>query len=407
MLLKLAARNLARNLRRTLITVTAIGFGLGLMVWVVNLQNWQHNDLITQAIGTLAGDAVVQAEGYQDEPEADRVVVDSTAIAQTLTELFPDGTVTTRLRASGVLMSAANTVGVGLQGVDPEPEAVISPLDDKLVEGEWLDDDLRGILVGRLLADKLDVDVGNKLVFMGQTDGEMASRLFRVKGIFRTGGPELDGFVAVANVDAVQELYDARDPASQVAVHLEDHDAAPEAAAAIQAAVDGTGLEILPWREAIPQIVGFVELDKKSNDVIWFIIGIMVAAGVLNTVLMSVLERTRELGVMISVGMRPRELAKMVALEGLLLGLIGAAAGLALGALFTWPTATYGLDFSSQMGEGMETVGVTVETVFYATWNWPRVGAYLVAGVLFTVLASAWPAWRVSRLRPVDAMRHT
>ena len=403
MLWKLALRNLRRNARRTAITVSAISCGLAIMIWTINLQTWQYESMMDQAISTMAGDAVIQAIGYQEEPKPELVVTSATDIASTLTGMFPDATVTRRVRASGVLMSATNTVGVGLQGIDPAAEALVVDLDDKVVEGTWLDDDDKGILLGVTLAEKLGLKVGHKVVFMGQTDGEMASRLFRLKGTFRTGGSELDGFVAFAPINALQELYDAEDVASQVAVHLQDHALAFNAVHDIKAAVDGTGLEILPWDEAVPQIVGFIEMDRKSSDVLFMIIGVMVAAGVLNTVLMSVMERVREFGVMLSVGMR---LAKMVLAEGLFLGLIGAAVGTVLGLALTWPTKEYGLDLSEQYGDAMESGGVLMSTVMYAEYNPERMALYIALTVVFTVVASAWPAWRIMRMRPVDAMRH-
>jgi ABC-type lipoprotein release transport system permease subunit len=405
MLWKLAARNLVRNSRRTVITVAAIGLGLGLMIWTVNLQSWQHNDLTSKSIRALAGDAVVQAVGYRQDPAADKVVTGASVIAEAMRAQFPEATVTRRVQISGVLMSATNTVGVGLQGVEPVPEAVINDLDEKLIEGTWLDDDDRGLLVGKKLAEKLDLKLGEKIVFMGQADGEMGSRLFRVKGIFRTGGPELDSFVALAHVRAVQELYVAQDVATQVALHLEDHAEAEAATERVRGLVSQEGVEVLTWRQAIPQIVQFIELDRRSNDIIWSVIGVMVAAGVLNTVLMSVMERVREFGVMMSIGMRPEALARMVLAEGVLIGLIGSAMGLLLGGLATWATATWGLDLSGNYGEAMETAGVTMSTVFYAEFNWSRMSAYLVAAIVFTALAAAWPAWRVSRMQPVDAMR--
>jgi ABC-type lipoprotein release transport system permease subunit len=406
MIWKLAARNLVRNLRRTLITVAAIGLGLGLMIWTVNLQAWQHNDITSRSIRALAGDAVVQAEGYRKDPDAAKVVVGSGAVATAISELFPDAIVTRRLQISGVLMSANNTVGVGLQGVLPGPEAEVNDLDERIVEGTWVDDDPRGIVLGKTLAEKLAIKLGDKVVFMGQADGEMGSTLFRVKGIFRTGGVSVDGFVALANLEAVQGLYTAEDPASQVALHLEDHELAAAATEAVRGVAAAEGREVLDWRAALPQIVSFIEMDRRSNDLIWMVVGVMVAVGVLNTVLMSVMERVREFGVMMSVGMQPQSLARMVMAEGVLLGLIGAAVGLTIGSFTTWLTATYGLDLSASFGESLETGGVAMPTVFYSEFNGPRVAIYLVAAVVFTGLAALWPAWRVSRMQPVDAMRH-
>ena len=127
--------------------------------------------------------------------------------------------------------------------------------------------------------------------------------------------------------------------------------------------------------------------------------------GVLNTVLMSVMERTREFGVLMAIGMRPRKLAVMVLCEGLVLGVISAIAGLALGALFTWPTVVYGIDYTAYMGETTEFAGVAISSVIRAAWDFPRMAGYACFAVIFTGITAAWPAWQVSRLTPMDALR--
>jgi ABC-type antimicrobial peptide transport system permease subunit len=127
--------------------------------------------------------------------------------------------------------------------------------------------------------------------------------------------------------------------------------------------------------------------------------------GVLNTVLMSVLERTRELGVLMAIGMRKRKIALMVLAEGMFLGIIGTIGGLLLGFIPSYYTVVHGLDFTAWMGESFETNGIAMSAIIHGGWNAPRVGTYALGAVIFTILAALYPAWRVTRLQPVDAMR--
>ena len=137
------------------------------------------------------------------------------------------------------------------------------------------------------------------------------------------------------------------------------------------------------------------------------IIGLIVAMGVLNTVLMSALERTREFGVMLAIGMRPRRVAQIVLLEGLVLGALGALVGVAFGLLITWPTVVYGLDFGAMMGgESMDAGGVVIDSVIRAGWDIKRMSVTAVMAVLVTIASAAWPAYHVARLQPVDALKH-
>jgi len=152
--------------------------------------------------------------------------------------------------------------------------------------------------------------------------------------------------------------------------------------------------------------MGMIAVDKQSNDAIMMILGIIVALGVLNAILMSTLERTREFGVMMAVGMPARRVAALVLTEGALLGVFGMAFGVLLG---MWPSLYLietGLDMRASMGETYEVGGIAVSALIKGAWDVPRISQYAIGVVLFTILAAAWPAWRVSRLTPVDAMRH-
>ncbi len=405
----LALRNLFRNGRRTLITLAAVAFGLVAIHFTITLQTGQYDAMITKGVSTLAGHVVVQADGYQEERDSDLVVSDAQAIEASLRETFPDAVIAPRIMLGGLLNSPTNSIGVALQAVAPEAEAKVQELDDKLVEGEWLSDD-RGVLVGAAMAKSLGVSVGDKVVYMGQhgESSEMASRMLRVRGIFRTGAAEMDGFVAMVPIAAARDLLGGVDVAHQITVHLDNPEgarAATDRAAALLA--DRDGLDILHWSEAIPELYALIEVDRASGDVGLVILGIIVAMGVLNTVLMSALERTREFGVMAALGMKPLQLGRLILIEGLLLGAIGSAAGFVLGLAASYPLVEYGIDFGALTGtDTIESAGVAIDAVMYGDYNFLRMGNYTLGAIALTTLAALYPAYYVARLKPVTAMRH-
>lgn len=406
----LALRNLFRNRRRTLLTVLGIGFGLGMVEVTIALQAGQYADLLRNGVSSLAGHVVVQARGWQAEREEKLVLDGAGALTEALRRDNPAATVTPRLLLGGLLTSPRGSVGAALTGIDGQAEAVVQTIDDQVKEGTWLDGDARGIVVGQKLAETLGVGVGDKVVWMGQHGDatEVTSRLFRVKGVFRTGAAELDGFVTFAELPAVQEVYGRPDVAHQIAVHLTDPRATDAVLAATRASIgERADLDVLPWRQAVPELVAMIAIDKTSNDIIMFVIGTIVAMGALNTVLMSAMERTREFGVMLSLGLRPLQLGRLILTEGFLLGGLGALAGLALGAALTWPLVVWGLDYRDVLGETYETGGVVVSGIIKGRWDPARGLTYAGIGVGMATLAAAYPAWFVTRLRPVDAMRHT
>lgn len=406
----LAARNLLRNKRRSLLTVAGIGFGLGMVEVAISLQAGQYAELLENGISSLAGHVVVQAEGWQEDRDEELVFTGAGAVVDELRRTVPDATVTPRLLLGGLLTSPRGSVGAALTGVDGAAEGAVQTIDGQVKVGTWLDGDARGIVVGQKLAESLQVDVGDKVVWMGQhgDQTEVTSRMFRVKGIFRTGAPELDGFVTFAELPAVQEVYGTPDVAHQIAVHLAEPGRTPEALAAGRSAVGGReGVVVLPWDAAVPQVVAMIAIDRTSNDIIMFVIGTIVSMGALNTVLMSAMERTREFGVMLALGLRPSQLGRLILTEGALLGAAGAVAGLAFGAALSWPLVTWGLDYRDVLGETYETGGVVVSGIVRGRWNLPRGLGYASIAVVMATLAATYPAWFVTRLQPVDAMRHT
>lgn len=403
--LSLAFRNLLRNPRRTGLTAAAIAFGLALMLFNITLATGSYRAMLDAGISTLAGHVVLEHPKYGKEAELEQLVPDASQKVAAIQQRLPDARITPRIQLGGLLNSPTSSVGTGLRGMVPSVDGPISQLSDKVVAGAWLaDDDDRGIVLGASLAEQLSVEVGDKVVFMGQGLGDdVESRLFRVRALFETGSAEQDGFVAVATVAAVQELVGREDAVHQIAVHLAQPERADTVAAELQDLADPE-TKVMAWRDAIPGLVGMIAADRVSNDFLMAIIGLIVAMGVLNTVLMSVLERTREFGVLLAVGMRPRRVAALVLTEGLLLGLLGAALGAILGVAVSWPLVTYGLDMREMMGETMSTEGITISTLIMGAWDVPRMLQYLAMGALFTVLAAVYPAWHISRLTPVEAM---
>ena len=407
LLIKLALRNLRRNLRRTIITLLAIAVGLVVMMLGLCLQYGSYKEMVNSGVSQIAGHVVVQKEGYQEQREPLMVLNNTQQLAQQLQNDFPAATITKRAFLGGLLTSPKGPAAANVIAVDPKAEGKISEFKEKLIEGEWLDDDPKSLVIGANMAETLGAKVGKKLVFTAQYDDtEMKSHLFRVKGIFRMGSAEADSFIAYSNLGVVETVLDKKDSLHQVAVHLDDVNDSAKATKKSRENISTEGLDILSWEQAIPDIKKMIDVDKKSNGLIHFVLAIIVAMGILNTMLMSVLERTKELGVLLSIGMKPRQLSIMVMLEGLFIGLIGSLLGLLLGSAACYPLVTYGLDLTARMGESYDAAGVTISAVIHGAYHWPSIVTYSCLAALFSTLSAIYPAWRITKLKPVDAMRH-
>lgn len=408
-ILKLAWRNLGRHRRRTIITALAIGLGLALLVVSSALGDGVHGEMIKQGVGMFAGHVVVQGPGWQEKREPELAVKDAGPTTEEIRAAVPDAVVLPRLFLQGLLTSPEGSVGVQVVGVEPDLEREVNNLAEKVVKGTYLSaDDDRGIVIGDTLAETLSVDLGDKVVLMSQRKGEIESRLFRVRGIFRTGLGELDGFFAQVPLAAAQAVLGLGDVANQISVHLSDPDRTASVTRLLRQRLSDRPVDVLPWQQALPELHQFVVLDDAGLYVFILIIALVVAFGITNTVLMSVMERVKEFGVLLSLGMTPRRLGWMVLAEASLLGVLSAVGGAALGALLAWPLQVYGLDYGALIGteEGFETAGVMIESLVYGDLSWTKVILFSGITVVLTVIAALYPTWKASRLRPVEAMHH-
>jgi ABC-type lipoprotein release transport system permease subunit len=406
--LRLAARNLLRSLRRTLITGAAIAGGLTMMIASSNLQEGSYKAMIDAGVSEQAGHVVIEAPGFRDEGDARLAVADSAAVAAAVAAVAPPGsTVLRRALVPGLAQSPRGSAVVVLAGVEPSREAAVTGWEDRIVEGAFLQDgDARGILLGVPLAAQLAVGVGDKVVLMSQGDADIESRMFRVVGLVRTGAADLDAALALSTVDAAMELVGRPGGATQVSLHLAHPNETPAAHAAVAAALAGRGLTVLPWPEALPELLQFTERDRQSSVLLFGVLTVIVSMGVLNTVLMGVMERIREIGVMRALGALPGLVFQMVLWEAILLGGVSSAAGYALGMLLSWPFVVHGVDYSALIGETMEVGGVHLSAVVFPIFDWVGGARFALMTWGLTVLAALWPARLAARARPVEAMRH-
>ncbi len=404
---RLAARNIWRNGRRSLITMVAIAGGLAMMIWGRNLNAGSYDEMVKVGVSQMAGHVVVQAPGWQADRDPELRVATASEVSKKLEQQFPQATIASRAFLSGLVTSPDNSVGIGLNAVQPDRESKVADWEDKVTSGEWLAvDDHRGILLGVGVADTLQVEVGDKVVFMTQGGDDVTSRLFRVRGTLKTGSKELDGFFAIAHLTAAQELMEQPDTAHQVSVHLPDPKTSVAATAEAAGLFPGRDLDVLDWRDAIPEIYQLIQMDQQFNLLFTLIIGLIVGVGVANTILMAVMERVREFGVLLAVGMSPRRLASMVMAEGTVLGALSVSLGVVLGGLATYPLYKNGWDLTAAMGESYEMSGVAISAVLYAQYDWEAMVLFAVGGVVMAVLATLYPALKAARLEPVEAMNH-
>ena len=407
MILKLAWRNLGRNRRRTLITGGAVAYGLAMLVMSSGVGEGVIIGMLQRGIGSAAGTVAVQGPGWQDKRKVDQVVPDSTNVAARVAGELPEAVITRRLFVRGLLSSSSGSSSVSITAVDAAPEAQFNDLVEQMVEGPYLDGSAGGIVLGQTLAETLGVGLGDKVVLLAKGPGEMESRLFRVTGLFDTGLDDIDGFCGHVELADAQEMLGLGDGAHQVAAHLPRVSDTRDATRTLQNAFEGREVEVLTWKEALPELHEYTSYYRVQTYLAFVVMFAMIGLGIVNTVLMSVLERMREFGVMLALGTAPRQLAALVVTEATLLGGIASVAGVALGALMTWPFAHWGMDFSMFFGgDTLEVAGFALITKLYAQLDPIKVGIFAAAAWSITTAAALYPAYKAARLTPIECLHH-
>jgi ABC-type lipoprotein release transport system permease subunit len=402
---RLAWRNLWRHRRRTWLTATAMIFSNVLLVFMISLQLGSYDMMINNTLRAFSGHLQLQREGYIDNPKLRSSIAAAQTLAGEVRQALPNARVAARAAGFALVSSEQRSFGAQIIGVEPQHEPGVSTVPGLVSQGRYLDDlNAPEIVVGAVMARNLKAGLGDELTLLGSgRDGSFAAGVFTIVGIFDSGSADMDRSFAEIPLGYFQEMFAMGDHGHSVAVALESLDQLNSALQAARSVATGRdGLAVLDWNLLHPGLKQAIQADFSSA---WFMYGVLivlVAFSVLNTQLMSVLERTREFGVITALGVKPGRLASLVVLETTLMALLGLLIGVFLGGLVALYFNTMGFSYP-----GMEEFA---ERFNMADTMYPSFTALsLLLGpavvFLFCLLASIYPALRLRRLRPVDAMR--
>ncbi|MBT8442694.1 MAG: FtsX-like permease family protein [Gammaproteobacteria bacterium] len=403
--LRLAWRNLWRQPRRTWLTTGAMVFSNVLLVFMISLQFGMYRMMIDNSLRAFTGHMQVQAAGYKDDRKMRQSVPGAAELADRVRAETGLNTVAARAAAFALASSEDRSYGIQVYGVQPDFEPGVSSIPGLVKRGRYLADrNAAEIVIGSVLARNLKVDVGDELTLLGSgLDGSFAAGVVIVVGIFDSGVVELDRSIAEMPLAAFQDMFAMGEGGHEIVIATSDLFASSGVTRQVRDSLpaDG-GLVVHDWVALQPGLQQAIQADMAGAWFMYAVLVVLVAFSVLNTQLMSVLERTKEFGIILSLGLTPGRIGRLVVLETALMGGLGLVIGVVIGGLLTY---WVGIDGFSYPGLEDMAAQFNLDGRIYPQLSVlsAMIGPTVV--FLFTLLASAYPALRLYWLHPVEAMR--
>ncbi len=406
--LRLAWRNIWRHPVRSGLTIAATVFAVALVVFAVGMAAGSHEKMIEDSVRVHAGHLSITGVGYLDHRTLEHFVRYDGAVRELVQGAPEIRGRAPRVNGFGLLSKGSLTKGVAVVGVDPEREPSVSTLPARVRRGRFLEPGRsREIVLGERLARNLRAELGDELLLYSIAYSlETAYELFTVTGVMKLPEPGLDRSLAVISLADAQEFFVYDDRLSEIALLTDDADAAPALAAAMRDRLERSGAssaEVHSWNERMPELEQFILLDDASMVLTLAILVVVVGFGILETLLMSVLERTRELGVVRALGLRRAAVFRIVYFESMVLAGVGLAIGLAIGILVVLYFAENPIALSGDAAGAVELFGIEPVIPTKLKPLNPIGSTLTIFGV--AALAALYPALKASRIRPVDALR--
>ena len=409
MLWRIAWRNLWRHRGRTLIMASAVALSYALMLVSMGINDDAHGRMLREAARAAGGDILVHGKDYWDTRASDIVIAHADPVAARIARVAGVRAVVPRVLIGGLVGTATDTRPVLLQGIRPEHEIAMRDIAEDLKAGSFLAGERADpIVLGSRLVERLEAELGDRIILTAtEPNGEVTRALFHLTGILETGTRQLDEVIGYTTLEAAQRAVAMPGMVTQIGLLTEaDADVAEVAARVEEALAARDSLEVLAWQEAVPEMVGLVEIDDAFGYIYLIVIYAVVLFSITNTFLMAVMERVREFGLLNALGLTGARVGRLMLNESVLMTLVAMGLGLALGLAGHLAIAHWGISMASWGMEEVEVAGIDFsDMVMYSTINplkWV-VGSVLVA--LVTVAGAVYPAWRASRLAPAEAMR--
>jgi ABC-type lipoprotein release transport system permease subunit len=399
-LIKMAFRDLLRNRRRTFFSCLALGMGVGLLLLMAAFIAGEMRGSLENGVRLQSGHLQVRAKTYDENKNSlafEDLVANPSDVSAKIAGLAPVASATPRLFASGIITYGDETTGIRIMGIDTTSPAN-APYKDGMLSGEFLNnDDRSGILIGETLANKLTLKTGDNIdLLVNTSNGDVDQQVFTVRGVYTTHTPGFDEFTVLMPLAKTQAITRTENYSSVIFVLLKNIDDTQSVASALKT----DQLQVLTYLQMNEIVKQTEDFARGYMMMIYLIVLAITAAVVVNALVMSVYERTREIGILSAIGMKSPRIMLLFFIESIFLAVGGIIVGLIIGGIMVYFASTYGFYIGNYGVTGF-LIGETIYA--YLTFN--DAATLIIMAFIVTLLGALYPAVMAARLEPVDAMR--
>ena len=404
--LRLAWRNIWRHRRRTVIIVLAMGLSLSMMMFYDGLMDGFNQAIAGNAVRVLGGNIQVHAAGYREKVDSNPLLplTDDSAIIQAALAQPDVIAAARRIQTGGLVSNSEGAFPLSIIGIEPEAEAPVSLIAEHIVDGRFLEPtDEDSILIGKGLADALALKVGDRIMMVGSDiHKQNRQRTMTVIGIYDIGIPSMEKGTLYISLTEAQNLFNLSGQSTEVQITLKKVGTESKVVTALASALPG--YEVESWANNYPELGNAVGRKNIVMDIFSVIIVMIAGIGILNLLMMAIYERTREIGLLGAMGLKPGQVATIFILEGTLIGVVGVVAGVAMGLAINISLMQVGMDYS-------QFAGITDYMALISGRVYPTLGVSKLFGravimLVIAALAALIPAMIASRREPSEALHH-
>ncbi len=402
--LRLAWRNIWRHKRRTLIVVLAISLTMAMMMLYDGIINGFQQNINANAVKIMGGDIQIHNADFPANRSSLLPVPDDQGVLATVESLPQVVSASRRIKTSGMASNREGAFPVSIIGIEPEKEIAVSLPAQDTVAGRYLTaEDLDMVYIGKGLADAMDLDVGDRFSLVGSgTHKQMRTRTMTVAGIYDIGMEGLEKSNLYMSLGEAQDLYGLTGQSTEIAVSLKNIGQQSAVITALQTQLPD--YDIGSWEDNYPEMANAITSKSTVMDIFSIVILGIAGIGILNMLMMAVMERTREIGVMGAMGLKPRQISLLFLLEGAMMGLVGLFAGVGLGLLTNLLMKIVGLDYSAFSSATEYTALISGK--IYPTLGLEKLPLRVVSVIIIALIASYTPAHDASKNEPAESLHY-